>query len=128
MRSNEATPLSSQATASPSIMQERERSRESNDQREATGKIIARTAIEAHSRAVFPGNNPKAIVLDLMQPLAAGRQLRGFGWETRRDEPRPGGYAATCGLNGQRRLQLPTGQSPGLLGVFVIFFVVDERL
>jgi hypothetical protein len=39
-----------------------------NDQREATGKIIARTAIEAHSRAVFPGNNPKAIVLDLVQP------------------------------------------------------------
>jgi hypothetical protein len=22
-----------------------------------------------------------------VQPLAAGRQLRGFGWEARRDEP-----------------------------------------
>jgi hypothetical protein len=37
-------------------------------------------------RAVFPGNNPKAIVLDLVQPLAAGRQLVG-DWEARRDEP-----------------------------------------
>ena len=24
---------------------------------------------------------------DLVQPLAAGRQFRGFGWEARRDEP-----------------------------------------
>ena len=36
---------------------------------------------------VLAGNNPKAIVLDLMQPLAAGGQLRGFGWKARRDEP-----------------------------------------
>jgi hypothetical protein len=36
---------------------------------------------------VLPGDNPKAIVLDLVQPLAAGRQLIGFGWEARRDEP-----------------------------------------
>jgi hypothetical protein len=26
-------------------------------------------------------------VLDFVQPLAAGGQLRGFGWEARRDEP-----------------------------------------
>ena len=86
--------MSSQATASPSIMQERERSRESNDQREATGKIIARTAIEAHSRAVFPGNNPKAIVLDLMQPLAAGRQLPGLCRKARRNPT--AGIAGCC--------------------------------
>jgi hypothetical protein len=30
-----------------------------DDQREATGEIIARSTIEAHSRAVLPGNNPK---------------------------------------------------------------------
>jgi hypothetical protein len=27
------------------------------------------------------------VVLDLVQPLAAGRQLRDFGWKARRDEP-----------------------------------------
>jgi hypothetical protein len=42
-----------------------------DDQREATGEIIARTAVEPHLRALLAGNNPKAIVLDLMQPLAA---------------------------------------------------------
>jgi non-homologous end joining protein Ku len=39
-----------------------------DDQWEATGEIIAGTAIEAHSRAVFLGNNLKAIVLDLVEP------------------------------------------------------------
>jgi hypothetical protein len=31
--------------------------------------------------------NAEAIVLDLMQPLPAGRQFIGFGWKARRDEP-----------------------------------------
>ena len=56
------------------------------DQREAAGEAIARTAIEPHSRAVLPGDNPKAVMLDLMQPQAAGRQRVGFGWEARRNE------------------------------------------
>jgi hypothetical protein len=34
-----------------------------------------------------PGDNTKTIVLDVVQPLAAGRQFIGFGWEARRDEP-----------------------------------------
>src|SRR5262249_28241184 len=58
-----------------------------NDQREAVAEVVARTAVEPHSRAVLPGDNPKTVVLDLVQPLAAGRQLIGFGWEARRDEP-----------------------------------------
>jgi hypothetical protein len=29
----------------------------------------------------------KSVVLDFVQPLAAGRQFIGFGWEARRDEP-----------------------------------------
>jgi len=45
------------------------------------------TAVEPNLRASLAGNDAKAIVLDLMQPLAAGRQLIGFGWEARRDEP-----------------------------------------
>jgi hypothetical protein len=51
-----------------------------DDQRETTGEIVARTAIQPHARAVLPGDNPNTIVLDLMQPLAAGRQFIGFGY------------------------------------------------
>jgi hypothetical protein len=51
------------------------------------GEIIAGTAVEPHSRPVLPGNNPKTVVLDLVQPLAAGGQFIGFGWKARRDEP-----------------------------------------
>src|SRR5262245_33312449 len=58
-----------------------------NDQREATGEVIARTAVEPHLRAVLARNDSEAVVLDLMQPLAAGGQLIGFGREARRDEP-----------------------------------------
>ena len=49
-----------------------------DNQREAVGEIIAGAAIEPHPRPVLAGNNPKAIVLDLVQPLAAGGQLVGF--------------------------------------------------
>jgi hypothetical protein len=35
------------------------------------GEVIGWTAIEPHPRPVLAGNNPKAIVLDLVQPLAA---------------------------------------------------------
>ena len=58
-----------------------------NDQREAVGEVVARTAIEPHLRAVLASNDAEAVVLDLMQPLAARGQLIGFGWEARRDEP-----------------------------------------
>src|SRR5262245_48371910 len=56
-------------------------------QREAVGEVITRTAVEPHLRAILAGDNPKTVVLDLMQPLAAGGQLIGFGREARRDEP-----------------------------------------
>src|SRR5262249_2573565 len=58
-----------------------------DDQREAAGGVLARPAVEAHSRPVLPGNDAEAVVLDLVQPQAAGRQLIGFGGEARRDEP-----------------------------------------
>jgi hypothetical protein len=35
----------------------------------------------------FAGNDPEAVVLDLVQPLAARREFVGFGREARRDEP-----------------------------------------
>jgi hypothetical protein len=37
--------------------------------------------------AILAGDDTEAVVLDLVQPLAAGGQLIGFGWEARRDEP-----------------------------------------
>ena len=52
-----------------------------------TGEIVARAAIESHPLAVLAGNDAEAIVLDLVQPLAAGRQLRGLCRKARRDEP-----------------------------------------
>ena len=42
---------------------------------------------ESAEAAVLRGNDAKSVVLDLVQPFAAGRQLIGFGWEARRDEP-----------------------------------------
>ena len=58
-----------------------------DDQRKAASEVITRTAIESHLRAVLAGNDAEAVMLDLMQPLAAGRQLVGSGWKARRDEP-----------------------------------------
>jgi len=58
-----------------------------DDQREAAGEIVAGTAVKPHLRASLAGNDAEAIVLDLVQPLAAGWQFIGFGREARRDEP-----------------------------------------
>src|SRR5262245_14116559 len=58
-----------------------------DDQREAMGEVITRTAVEPHLRVLLAGNDAEAVMLDFMQPLAAAGQLIGFGWETRRDEP-----------------------------------------
>jgi hypothetical protein len=58
-----------------------------DDEREAMGEVIAGTAVEPHLCAVLARNDPKPVVLNLMQPLAASGQLIGFGWEARRDEP-----------------------------------------
>jgi hypothetical protein len=78
--------VSSQATVSPSMMQERERSQESASA--ISGKRRVRSLPgRLHSRAVFAGNNPKAIMLSLVQPIAAGGQLIGFSREAWRDEP-----------------------------------------
>ncbi len=44
-----------------------------NDQREAVGEVVARTAIEPYLRASLAGNDAEAVMFDFMQPLAAGR-------------------------------------------------------
>jgi len=57
-----------------------------DNQREAMGEVIAGTAIEPHLRTFLASDDPKTVVLDLMQPIAAGGQFVGFGWKARRDE------------------------------------------
>src|SRR5262245_60865785 len=60
MRSKLGMPLPSQATASPSMMQERARSRARvvNNQREAMREVVARAAIEPHAVAILV-NDPE---------------------------------------------------------------------
>jgi len=48
-----------------------------DDQREALGEVIAGTAVEPHLCAHLAGDDPKAIVLDLMQPFASLSVLLG---------------------------------------------------
>ena len=42
-----------------------------DDQREAAGEVIAGPDVEPHLRALLAGNDAEAVVLDLVQPLAA---------------------------------------------------------
>jgi hypothetical protein len=51
------------------------------------GRFIAWTAVEPHLRAILAGNDAEAVMLDLVQPLAARRQCCGFCRKARRDEP-----------------------------------------
>ena len=48
-----------------------------DDEREAVGQVIARPAVELHPLVVLAGDDPKAVVLDFVQPVVAGRRLRG---------------------------------------------------
>ena len=70
-----------------------------DDQREATGEVIARTAVEPDPLTILAGDDAESIVLDLVQPLAAGGQLVGFGGEARRDEPGREGTLQHVDLN-----------------------------
>jgi hypothetical protein len=55
--------------------------------RAAVGQIIAGATVEPNPVAILAGDDPEAIVLDLMQPPLAGRRLLGFGRQARLDEP-----------------------------------------
>src|SRR5262249_43558482 len=57
-----------------------------DDEREAPGEVVARSRIKPHAWTVFAGDDPEAVVLNLMQPRLAGWQRFGSGGEARRDE------------------------------------------
>jgi hypothetical protein len=87
MRSNEATLLSSGDSFPIDDAGARAQAcQRLDDKREATGEVVAGTAIEPHLRASLAGNDSEAVMLDLAQPIAAGRQLVGFGRKARRNE------------------------------------------
>ena len=77
------------AAASPSMMQERERSRASAStiKWEPCGQVVAGTAVEPHSGVLLAGDDPEAIVLDFMQPYSAGRRPWRFRRQAGLDEP-----------------------------------------
>ena len=83
------------------MMQERERRRVnvSTISGKRRVKFISGTAVEPHPVTILAGNDAESIVLDLVQPLAAGRQLVGFGGEARRDEPGREGTLQHVDLN-----------------------------
>jgi hypothetical protein len=58
-----------------------------DDQREAVGQVVARAAVEPHARTLLARDDAEAVVLDLVQPLAALGQFCGFDRKARRDEP-----------------------------------------
>jgi len=57
-----------------------------DDEREAVSEIVARPAVEPHALAALAGDHPEAVMLDLMQPILAGRRLRSGTGKARRDE------------------------------------------
>ena len=57
-----------------------------DDEREAVRQVIARAAVELHPRPPLAGDDAEAIVLDFVNPQAAGRQCVGLSGEARRDE------------------------------------------
>ena len=83
------------------MMQERERRRVnvSTISGKRRVKFISGTAVEPHLRASLAGNDSDSIVLNLMQPQAAGRQRVGVGGEARRDEPDRQGTLQHADLN-----------------------------
>jgi hypothetical protein len=42
--------------------------------------------VEPHALGVAPRQDAEAVVLDLVQPICAGRRLLGWGWQARLDE------------------------------------------
>ena len=60
-----------------------------NDKRIAVRPVVALAGDQPDAHGVAPGHKPVAIVLDLVNPVGAGRRLLGWGREAGLDEARP---------------------------------------
>ncbi len=89
---------------------------------EPTRELIG-TAIEPYPPVHLAGYDAEAVVLDLMQPGAAGRQLVGFGWEARRDEP-----TRRVRCNMRKRIELGRGDENCRVGEQNLLLVDIGRL
>jgi hypothetical protein len=78
--SNRAIPVSSQATASPSMMQDRERRRASVSAISGNWRVrlFTRTTVEPHPWPLLSGDDPEAVMLDSMQPHGTRGRLGGL--------------------------------------------------
>src|SRR5262249_28795835 len=81
------------------------------DQRKAVGEVIAGSAVEPHALTILAADNPETVVLNLMQPRPAGRQLIGFGGEARRDEAAREGTHAEINRIGAGMIATSASQS-----------------
>ena len=65
-------------------------------ERIALRPVVAPAGDQPDAHGVAAGHEPVAVVLDLVNPVGAGRGLVGWGWEAGFDEARPvGGQALT---------------------------------
>jgi hypothetical protein len=58
-------------------------------QRVAARPVVPPAGNQPDAHGVATGHKPKPIVLDLVNPVGAGRRLVGWGWEAGFDEARP---------------------------------------
>jgi hypothetical protein len=75
---------------------ERRRAKISTIRGKTISEIIAGTAVELHLRAVPTGDDPKTVVLDLVQPFRCLRAAYRFWLGGTARSPQRGVYAATC--------------------------------
>ena len=66
--------------------------------RQAAGEICAMPRPERRPASFLPGDDPIAVVLDLMQPVGAGGQMVDENWLTRTDKT-----SAGCAGNAKER-------------------------
>ena len=59
---------------------------QSNKRSRSASVDVSTISGKRRGQVVLAGNQAEAVVLDLVQPLVAGKQFIGFGWEARRDE------------------------------------------
>ena len=67
-------------------------------QRIALRPVVAPAGDQPDAYRIAPGQQPETVVLDLVNPVGAGRGLAGWGWEAGIDEARP--------VSGDKRLRI----------------------